>query len=265
MSKIIESLRSATVAMILNTYKLKKIDTQHIINQKTGNNPIDSSVDNNIYTECKIKNVDSLIICGYGEQNDRGLGATRDIDYASYIVKIGAAITDVPLIRTNGPFSNSTTELEKFFGIWNKYYKTRTHSFGISIKDKPVNPFTVMSAGIATNNKNIHIEMLIANTKLVESNPNEFKYYGDVIIYATENLGFGTKYTQINKYSENPEERTTISALLGHSQYGQRLLETVEQSFEHIYFVLSELESIRPNLSITKKMLWVSNSFKQKT
>lgn len=264
MSKIFEGLRSAAISKLVEAVKLPKYETTHIVNQKLGNNPIDFFGDDNVYHECRIKNVDSLIICGYGKENEKGLGATRDIDYASYIVKIGAAIKDIPLIRTNGPFSNSTMELERFFGIWSKYYKSRISSYGISVHDKPSNPINVVSATITRDDRNFHFEMMLANPRLVETNPHDLKYHGDLIIYAHENLGYGSNYTQLDKYSENQSDRTTLSALTGQHEYGKKLLEAVERSFENIYFVLSELESIRPNLSFTKKMLWVSNNFKQK-
>ncbi len=264
MSKIFEGLRAATINMIMQGVKLHKIDAAHILKQKLGNNPVDTEADDNIYHECRIRNVDSLLICGYGKDNDKGIGASRDVDYSSYTVKIGAAIKDVPLLRTNGPFSNSTTELERFLGIWNKYYKLRISSYGIGLNDKPVNPFSVISSVISKDDRNIHLEFMIANPKLVESSPVDMKYYGDIIIYAYENLGYGSSYSQLDKYSELSENRTTLSAITGEHDYAKKLLTAVEDSFDHIYFVLSELESIRPNLSITRKMLWVSNNFKQK-
>lgn len=250
--------------MISNSTNLTKYPINHIVNQKIGNNPVEVLADNNVYTECEISNVMPLVICGYGEENERGIGATRDMDYASYTVKIIGAIKDVPLLRTNGPFTNSTTELERFLGIWSKYYKMRSDSYSISIKDKPKNPFSVVTANITKDDRNYKLEMMAANCKLVETNQNEMKYFGDLIIYASENLGYGTKYTKLASYSENPEERTTIAALTGNSQYGANLLKAVEQSFDNIYFVLSEMESISPNLTLTKKMLWVSNTFSLK-
>jgi hypothetical protein len=264
LSIINNKIRTALIAMISNSTSLTKYSIGHIINQKMGNNPVEVIADNNVYTECEISNVHPLIVGGYGTENERGLGASRDIDYASYIVKIMGAIKDVPLLRTNGPFQNTTTELDRFIGIWSKYYKLRSDSYSISINDKPKNPFAVVTANITKDDRNIRLEMIIANCKLVETNRDEMKYFGDLMIFASENLGYGTKYTKLSTYSENAEERTTLSALTGNNPYGRNLLKAVEQSFENIYFVLSELESINPNLSQTKKMLWVSNTFAKK-
>lgn len=259
-----EALQSVTKSMILKSIKLDRIDTQHIVKQKMGNNPIEKFADDNIYDICAVKNIDKLIIGGYGEKSEVGLGAMRDIDYASYVTKMAVAIKDIPLVRTNGPFSNITSELLMFLNIWKKYYGTRVDHHRISGKEEATNPLTIISAMIYKNDKNIRLEMLIANSKLVETNAGELKYFGDLILFATERLGYGKTYTQPEKYSENSELRTTLSALTGKSEYGQKLLRAVEQSFENLDFIRKDLEAIQPNISIIHHMLWVSNIYKQK-
>ncbi len=258
-----EALQTVTKSMIVKSVKLARIDTLHIIKQKVGNNPIEKFADDNIYDSCKIKNVDKLIIGGYGEKNEAGLGSLRDIDQSSYYTKMAVAIKDVHLVRTNGYFSNVTNELLMFLNIWKKYYGTRVDHHRISGNEDAKNPLTIISAMINKNDRSIRLEMLIANCKLVEMNPSELKYFGDLILFATEKLGYGKSYTQPEKYNENPEFRTTLSSLTGQSEYGQKLLRAVEQSFENLDFIKQELEGIRSNISIMQHMLWVSNSYKQ--
>ena len=260
-----DNLQSVTVSAIIKAEKLHKVDTQHIVTQKLGNNPIEKYADDNIYTKCSFPNIDSLIICGYGEKNERGLGALRDIDYASYITKIAVAIKEIPVVRTNGPFSNASSELMNFLHIWKKYYGSRTSHYRISSHDKPANPFTIVSAGITKNDRNMNIEMCIANIKLIENSYGEQKYYGDLILFAKENLGYGAAYNNLSHYSENPQDRTTLSAITGKHEYGQKLYNAVKESFENMSFIIKDSQTIRPDLSIVKHMLWVSNNYKQKT
>jgi hypothetical protein len=262
MSVLADSLKKAVVAMIVKTDKLNRISVQHFIDQKMGNNPIDTIADSNIYTECNVKNIGSVIICGYGEKNESGLGAGRDIDYSSSVAKMAVAVKDISLVRTNGPYSDITNELGNFLHIWEKYYGSRTSHYRISINDKPANPFTIISAGIMKDDLNLHLEMIIANTKLIEVNAGNFRYLGDLILYVTNNLGFGSTYTKIEKYSENPEDRTILSALTGVHEYGQKFLETVVEVYENMSFIRKELELICPNIAYTKNLLWVSNTFK---
>lgn len=259
-----DALQSVTKSMILKSIKLNKIDAQHIVKQKLGNNPIEKAADDNIYDTCSIKNIDKLIIGGYGEKNERGLGAMRDIDYASYITKMAVVLKDVPLVRTNGPFSNVTSELLMFLNIWKKYYGSRVDHNRMGGKEEPTNPLAIISATIHKNDANIRFEMLIANSKLIETTPGELKYFGDLLLFASERLGYGSTYTKSEKYSEDNEFRTTLSALTRKSEYGQKLLRAVEQSFENLDFIKKDLEAIRPDISITQHMLWVSNSSKQK-
>lgn len=265
MGVLSDNLQSVTVGAIIKAEKLQKVDTQHIVTQKLGNNPVEKFADDNIYTKCSFPNIESLIICGFGEKNERGLGAARDIDYASYTTKIAVAIKEIPIVRTNGAFANASSELMNFLHIWKKYYGSRTSHYRISSHDKPANPFTVVSAGITKNDRNIHIEMSIANIRLTESNLGEQKYYGDLLLFAKENLGYGAAYTSLNYYSENTEDRTTLSAVTGKHGYGQKLLTAVKESFENMSFILNDSQTIRPDLSIVKHMLWVSNNYKQKT
>jgi len=265
MSILASNLQSVTVSTIIRTETLRKIDINHFINQKLGNNPVDKFADDNTYKKCSFSNIEELTICGYGEENDRGLGATRDIDYASYITKIGIAIKDVPVVRTNGPFSSASNELMIFLNIWKKYYGSRTSHQRISKNDKLSNPFTVISAGITKNDRNLHLDMLIANTRLVETTFGEQKYFGDLIFLLKENLGYGSSYSNPNNYSESPEDRTTLNALVGKHSYGRKLMETVKESFAEMNFIIKDAQSIRPELSLIKHMLWVSNNYKQKT
>ncbi len=258
-----QGLQKATVSMIMRTDKLRKLEVEHIMHQKLGNNPVDVYADNNIYYECGFKSIEKLIVAGFGERNDQGISGSRDIDYASYVTKMAVAIKDIPLIKTNGPFHNITMDLQNYLHIWKKYYGSRTSQHMLNLKDMPANPFTVISSGITINDRNLHFDMMIANIRLRDTNPGEMKYFGDLILFASENIGFGSTYAWLDKYSENPEERTTISALLG-SPYGQKLAEAIEHSFSNLEFIRLELENIRPNLSSVKHMLWVSNYFKQK-
>jgi hypothetical protein len=257
------ALKRAAILMITKSASLKKIDTKHIISQKLGNNPVDSAADNNVYSECRIANIRHLVIAGFGEKNEQGIGALREIDYASYVTKMGVAVEDIPLIRTNGPFSSATLELENFLHIWRKYYGSRTSHRMLSINDQPANPFTIISSGIVMNDRNIHFDMMVANVKLLEINPGELKYFGDLILFASENIGFGANYARLEKYSENSVERTTLSVLNG-NPYGSKLLEAVESSFSDLEFICNELQTINPKLSDVNHLLWVSNNFKSK-
>jgi hypothetical protein len=105
--------------------------------------------------------------------------------------------------------------------------------------------------------------MMVANIRLVNTNPGEMKYFGDLILFASENIGLGSTYTSLNNYTENDEERTTLSCLSG-SEYGHKLLEEVEASFANLDFIRTELEKVAPKLSFIKHLLWVSNTFKSK-
>lgn len=264
MSILAESLKKAVITMITKTDKLQRVSIPRYLDQKMGNNPIDSIADNNIYTECNVKNLGKLVVCGFGEKNELGLGAERDIDYSSYIAKTAVAVKEIPLLRTNGSYSDITNELGNYLHIWEKYYGSRTNQYRLNSSDAPSNPFTVISAGIMKNDMNLHLEMSIANTKLVEINPGYFKYLGDLILFVTHNLGYGASYTKIEKYSENSLNRTTLSALTGAHEYGQKFMETVVEAFENMSFIRKELELINPKISYVKNFLWVSNSFQQK-
>ena len=259
MSILSDGLRSASLELIQKSSRLAKIDVLHIIKQKMGNNPVEKEADDNIYSECKVRNADPLIIGTFGEPNERGLGSTRDIDFANYTVKMAVALRDIPLIRTNGVFSNSTGELEKFLNIWNKYSGSRVDHQRIHSTDKVVNPLSIISSGINRGEKNIHFEMLIANCKLRDTLANESKYFGDIILYAYDRLGYGSQFTDLNKYTENAEYRTTISALTGKHEYGHKLLKAVEQSIDDLNFIKTEIEIFGIKSYITKCMLWVSN------
>jgi hypothetical protein len=258
-----QGLQKATISMIMKTPKLRKIEIKHIIQQKLGNNPIDVFADNNVYHECSTPKIGNLIIAGFGEANDQGLSGTREIDYASYTTKMAVALKDVPLVKTNGPFSNITMDLQNFLHIWKKYYGSRTSQHMLNLKDLPINPFTVISSGITLNDRSLHFDMVIANIRLIDTNPGEMKYFGDLLLFASENIGFGSNYVNLDKYSANPEDRTTLSAFYG-NPYGQKLVEAVDHSFETLSFIQAELEGIRPKLTTASYLLWVSNHFKHK-
>ena len=119
----------------------------------------------------------------------------------------------------------------------------------------------MVSARVTKDNKYVQFEMIIANARLSETE-YEKKYYGDLMIFSSESLGFGSNYTRIDKYTEKSEDRTTISALTGRSPYGERFLEVVEKSFDTINFIEKEMTAVRPHLSIVKHLLLVNNYFK---